>query len=122
MESESKPSTPEPPPEAESPKSPEKSAAAPTAPRRKWFLPAAIVAGVVLLIVAVPKIFHALHTVSTDDAYVNSYVTFVAPRVAGQVEKVYVEMGGKPFTPKAATLNEHKEHAHAHGQELQALR
>jgi len=91
MESESKPSTPEPPPEAESPKSPEKSAAAPTAPRRKWFLPAAIVAGVVLLIVAVPKIFHALHTVSTDDAYVNSYVTFVAPRVAGQVEKVLVE-------------------------------
>ena len=34
---------------------------------------------------------HALNTVSTDDAYVNSYVTFVAPRVAGQVARVLVE-------------------------------
>ena len=38
-----------------------------------------------------PKILHALHTVSTDDAYVNSYVTFVAPRVAGQAARVLVE-------------------------------
>ena len=44
-----------------------------------------------LLIVGVPKILHALHTVSTDDAYVNSYVTFVAPRVTGQVARVLVE-------------------------------
>jgi Fe-S oxidoreductase len=28
---------------------------------------------------------HALNTASTDDVYVNGYVTFVAPRVAGQV-------------------------------------
>jgi membrane fusion protein (multidrug efflux system) len=33
----------------------------------------------------------ALNTVSTDDAYVNSHVTFVAPRVAGQVSKVLVD-------------------------------
>jgi multidrug efflux pump subunit AcrA (membrane-fusion protein) len=32
-----------------------------------------------------------LHTVSTDDAYVNSYVTFVAPRVSGQVARVLVD-------------------------------
>lgn len=32
-----------------------------------------------------------LHTVSTDDAYVNSHVTFVAPRVSGQVSKVLVD-------------------------------
>ena len=32
-----------------------------------------------------------MHTVSTDDAYVNSYVTFVAPRVIGQVARVLVE-------------------------------
>lgn len=44
-----------------------------------------------LLLVGVPKIIHALHTVSTDDAYVNSYVTFVAPRVAGQVLRVLVD-------------------------------
>ncbi len=32
-----------------------------------------------------------LETVSTDDAYVNGHVTFVAPRVAGQVSRVLVE-------------------------------
>jgi len=38
-----------------------------------------------------PKINRMLHTVSTDDAYVNSHVTFVAPRVSGQVAKVFVD-------------------------------
>ena len=33
----------------------------------------------------------ALNTVSTDDAYVNGHVTFVAARVAGQVTKVLVD-------------------------------
>ena len=80
MESESKPAESAP---------PEPPAAPP--PRRKW-LPAAIVAAaVVLLAVILSMILRALHTVSTDDAYVNGYVTFVAPRVAGQVEKVFVE-------------------------------
>jgi membrane fusion protein (multidrug efflux system) len=32
-----------------------------------------------------------LDTVSTDDAYVNSHVTYVAPRVAGQVSRVLVD-------------------------------
>jgi len=32
-----------------------------------------------------------LNTVSTDDAYVNGHVTFVAPRVAGQVSRVMVD-------------------------------
>ena len=35
----------------------------------------------------VPAIETALNTVSTDDAYVNGHVTFVAPRVAGQVSR-----------------------------------
>jgi len=39
----------------------------------------------------VPWIQHSLNTVSTDDAYVNSYVTFVAPRVPGQVSRVLVD-------------------------------
>ena len=39
----------------------------------------------------VPRIIEATRTVSTDDAYVNSHVTFVAPRVSGQVAKVLVE-------------------------------
>jgi membrane fusion protein (multidrug efflux system) len=39
----------------------------------------------------VPWIELSLNTVSTDDAYVNSHVTFVAPRVAGQVSRVLVD-------------------------------
>ena len=46
---------------------------------------------VILLFVVIPRVIHAWHTVSTDDAYVNSYVTFVAPRVSGQVARVLVE-------------------------------
>ena len=33
----------------------------------------------------------SLNTVSTDDAYVNGHVTFVAPRVAGQISRVLVD-------------------------------
>src|SRR5262249_24129336 len=51
-----------------------------------------IVVGVLLVVfVIIPRVFHAWHTVSTDDAYVNSYVTFVAPRVSGQVARVLVD-------------------------------
>src|SRR6516164_10638743 len=51
-----------------------------------------IVVGVLLLVfVIIPRVFHAWRTVSTDDAYVNSYVTFVAPRVSGQVAQVLVD-------------------------------
>src|SRR5262245_40280444 len=32
-----------------------------------------------------PSVIRAFITISTDDAYVNGHVTFVAPRVAGQV-------------------------------------
>ena len=39
----------------------------------------------------VPVVETALNTVSTDDAYVNGHVTFVAPRVAGQVALVLVD-------------------------------
>ncbi|MBV9559509.1 MAG: HlyD family secretion protein [Bradyrhizobium sp.] len=46
---------------------------------------------IAVLVVGVPRIFRALNTVSTDDAYVNGYVTFVAPRVAGQVARVLVD-------------------------------
>jgi membrane fusion protein (multidrug efflux system) len=39
----------------------------------------------------VPFVVTMLNTVSTDDAYVNGHVTFVAPRVAGQVSQVLVD-------------------------------
>lgn len=49
-------------------------------------------AGIVLAVwLCVPVIVRAMNTVSTDDAYVNGHVTFVAPRVAGQVVKVHVD-------------------------------
>jgi membrane fusion protein (multidrug efflux system) len=56
-----------------------------------WKWVAAAVVLLLLLLVGGPKIVHALHTVSTDDAYVNSHVTFVAPRVTGQVARVLVD-------------------------------
>ncbi|MEZ0295127.1 MAG: efflux RND transporter periplasmic adaptor subunit [Candidatus Methylacidiphilales bacterium] len=36
-------------------------------------------------------IVESFGSVSTDDAYVNSYATFVAPRVTGQVKRVFVQ-------------------------------
>jgi membrane fusion protein, multidrug efflux system len=74
------------------------SAAAPATPKppshplRKWLLLALLV--VVLALAGyflVPWVITALNTISTDDAYVNGHVTFVAPRVAGQVTTVLVD-------------------------------
>ncbi len=45
----------------------------------------------VLLFIGIPRLIRAFNTVSTDDAYVNGYVTFVAPRVSGQVTRVLVD-------------------------------
>jgi membrane fusion protein (multidrug efflux system) len=50
-----------------------------------------VIGAIIFLFITIPKAFHAWHTVSTDDAYVNSYVTFVAPRVSGQVGRVLVD-------------------------------
>ncbi|MBV8488319.1 MAG: HlyD family secretion protein [Planctomycetaceae bacterium] len=53
------------------------------------------VLGALVLVVAcvfgIPWIRFALDTVSTDDAYVNGHVTFVAPRVGGQISRVLVD-------------------------------
>jgi len=46
---------------------------------------------VIVLFFVVRFVLEALSTESTDDAYVNSHVTFVAPRVGGQVTKVLVD-------------------------------
>ena len=42
----------------------------------------------VVLFIGIPIVIRAFSTVSTDDAYVNGYVTLVAPRVSGQVIRV----------------------------------
>lgn len=44
-----------------------------------------------ILLYGVPWIRLTLDTVSTDDAYVNGHVTFVAARVSGQIARVLVE-------------------------------
>src|SRR3984893_4135780 len=52
------------------------------------------VLGAVVIVAAVygiPWVRFALSTVSTDDAFVNGHVTFVAPRVHGQVSRVLVD-------------------------------
>jgi membrane fusion protein, multidrug efflux system len=59
--------------------------------RRRILILAAIVVGILLLVFGIPRVIHAFNTVSTDDAYVNGYVTFVAPRVSGQVAHVLVD-------------------------------
>ncbi len=60
--------------------------------RRRLLL--GVLAAVVLVVVCVlgiPWIRLILNTVSTDDAYVNGHVTFVAPRVSGQISRVLVD-------------------------------
>jgi membrane fusion protein (multidrug efflux system) len=54
-------------------------------------LGAAVVGVAVAGYFLVPWIVLVLNTVSTDDAYVNGHVTFVAPRVLGQVANVLVD-------------------------------
>ena len=52
-----------------------------------------VILAVILILVfkVIPVILESLRTVSTDDAYVNSHVTFTAPRVPGQVMRVLVD-------------------------------
>jgi membrane fusion protein, multidrug efflux system len=70
---------------------PPKPARSPIRKRRRWPIVLGVLAAALLLFVGIPQLLHALNTVSTDDAYVNGYVTFVAPRVAGQVARVLVD-------------------------------
>lgn len=59
--------------------------------RRRLLWVGGAVALVIVLAVGIPLVIHALNTVSTDDAYVNGHVTFVAARVPGQVIRVLVD-------------------------------
>jgi hypothetical protein len=60
--------------------------------RRKWLILAAVILILVFRRTSSPRTsVTALNTVSTDDAYVNGYVTFVAARVPGQIVRVLVD-------------------------------
>jgi membrane fusion protein, multidrug efflux system len=87
-------------PEPKEPVSPNRSAvsdepvkptAKPARKRRRWPILVVILVAAILLLFGIPLVIRAFNTVSTDDAYVNGYVTFVAPRVSGQVTRVLVE-------------------------------
>ena len=73
------------------PEVPPKPASRPARGRRRRLMLLGIVVAALVLSIGVPQLLRALNTVSTDDAYVNSYVTFVAPRVSGQVARVLVD-------------------------------
>ncbi len=70
-------------------------AAALRAQARPWRKRLPLAAGALVAVVGGFPLFGAIqtavNTVSTDDAYVNGHVTFVAPRVAGQVKVVLVD-------------------------------
>ena len=91
MSSESSSPAPSSPPSADPPAATPEPAAPSPKPARRWRRLLFALGAVLILLVAVPRVLHSLHTVSTDDAYVNSYVTFVAPRVIGQVARVLVD-------------------------------
>src|SRR5580700_4158766 len=74
-----------------SPDQPSKQAVKPPRKRRRWPILVGIIVAAILLFIGIPLVIRAFNTVSTDDAYVNGYVTFVAPRVSGQVTRVLVE-------------------------------
>ncbi len=83
-----KPAPPEQPVSSTKPAASEKGKAS---KKRRWRTALIVIGAIIVVFVIIPKAFHAWHTVSTDDAYVNSYVTFVAPRVGGQVRRVLVD-------------------------------
>src|SRR5262245_44450703 len=59
--------------------------------RRAFLLAGGLVVLALGTIWLIPWVTTALNTVSTDDAYLNGHVTFVAPRVKGQVVRVLVD-------------------------------
>ena len=58
---------------------------------RVWIWVGVAAALVVAVVFGAPRIRESLDTVSTDDAYINGHVTFVAPRISGQVARVLVD-------------------------------
>ena len=66
------------------------SAAVPHARKRKWLWIVGVVAAAAVCVVGIPWVREMMNTISTDDAYVNGNVTYVAPRVSGQVANVFV--------------------------------
>jgi membrane fusion protein (multidrug efflux system) len=76
-------------PEANAPIAQAPTGKQPQRPSWRWIAGGVLI--VLALIEGIPRVVTAFKTVSTDDAYVNGHVTFVAPRVPGQVVRVLVD-------------------------------
>ncbi len=87
---ESKPAPPDQATASAAPEASLKSKVSPAGKRRRLFVALGVLAAAALFL-GIPRMLRSFNTVSTDDAYVNSYVTFVAPRVSGQVARVLVD-------------------------------
>jgi cyclase len=61
----------------------------------------------------------AVNEIKTSLLKNNAIARYVGDSFPAQVEKVYIEMGGKPFQTKAAALDQHHLHALSHGKKLQ---
>ncbi len=75
------------------PSSPSPRPSPPPAGRRRWWL-LALLGGAALGLAGyfgVPWLVHSFTHESTDDAYVNSHVSYVSPRIAGNVVEVLVD-------------------------------
>jgi len=57
----------------------------------------------------------AVDTIKAALTKENRIARYVGDMFPSQVEKVYVEMGGKPFLPVKAAQDAQQQHAHAHG-------
>jgi membrane fusion protein, multidrug efflux system len=86
------------PPPGDVPKPPPMPARPPGALRRWVFRGVGVLALLLVVFEGVPWLRNALGTVSTDDAYVNGHVTFVAARVPGQVTRVLVDDNNRVHT------------------------
>ena len=51
---------------------------------------------------------------SLYEEYYDRIARYVGDFIAAQIEKAYVEMGGKPWTPKEAAADEHWKRADQH--------
>jgi membrane fusion protein (multidrug efflux system) len=78
-------------PQADSPSKPDPPANRGFTRKRKILIGVLGAVVIAALVFGIPWIRFVFSTVSTDDAYVNGHVTFVAPRVHGQVARVLVD-------------------------------
>ena len=59
--------------------------------RRRWVIAAAVVAGLVGLVIGADYLRYAMTHESTDDAFIQAHVVTVSPKVASYVSRVHID-------------------------------